>query len=155
MRRWPWRTPTPPVAGRSTVWAEVRTLVFDLSQGPRPQSSIYCYAYDTDAIAGPIGVGPRTPVNALVSPTFTSAFGSFALPDQPACRGEWVLFLIAETAPGLISPLDAGPMTSMDSCSRRMASNKRSSAVASFTDAGTYSCQDRFVVAQITELPAP
>ena len=136
------------------------TLVFDLSQGPRPQDwGGGCWGYQTQALAGPTGVTVQTgeDVYNWSGDALTAVRGTFALPGQPACRGDyWTLRLFPETAPEqdqLLSPLDAGSGPWI--VERHIGVEQAQFCGAAFTQTGSAGCTERFAVVSITELAAP
>lgn len=134
------------------------TLVFDLSQGPRPQGGGHCWGYDTQALTGTTGVTVQTGMGADWSGDALAAVrGTFELPGQPACRGDsWSLRLSPEIAPEedqLISPLDAGSRPWI--VERYIGVEQAQFCGATFPASGPASCTQRFAVVSITELAAP
>jgi len=135
------------------------TLVFDLSQGPRPDDGV-CYGYETQAIGGVNGV-TLSPV-PLVVPTLsatwplTSASGTFVSPELPACTGNWALALYPVRRPEmeLVSPLDAGTDQAWF-VERTIRINRASSCDGLFAETGVFTCVDHYSVGSIAELPAP
>ena len=135
------------------------TLVFDLSQGPRPQDGAGCWGYDTQALTGPVGVTVQTgnDVYNWSGEALTAVRGTFELPGQSACRGDsWSLRLFPETAPEtdrVISPLDAGSGPWI--VERYIRVEQAQFCGAAFAEPGPASCTERFAVVSITELVAP
>jgi hypothetical protein len=138
---------------------ETSTLVFDLSQGPRPEDD-GCYGYETQALGGLNGVTlSREPLSApplSVTWPFTSASGTFVSPEMPDCTGNWSLALFPARVPNgeLVSPLDAGP-DQVWLVQRQLRINRPSSCGGLFTETGVFTCFDEYVVASIAELPPP
>jgi len=125
------------------------TLVFYLSQGPRPEGDRdTCYGFATDSLTGLTGVAQlregRTNGSSL-----TAVEGDFT----PAeCRVSWFLRLFPVSSPPegeLISPLDAGSQQRWI-VHRSMVPNRTPCGTTGFV-----ACSDRFAVASITELAAP
>ena len=136
------------------------TLVFDLSQGPRPQDwGGGCWGYDTQALTGPTGVTVQTGNDAYnwSGDALTAVRGTFELPGQPACRGDsWSLRLFPETAPKddqLLSPLDAGSGPWI--VERHIGVEQAQFCGDTFVEPGPAGCTERFAVVSITELAAP
>jgi hypothetical protein len=134
------------------------TLVFDLSQATRAQDSGGgCWGYETEALTGPTGVTVQTGTSVYnwSGDSLTAPRGTFAWPEQPACRGnDWSLRLAPETAPDVgqvISPLDAGAGQPWI-VERGMAIEQGQFCGTTFADAGGVGCSDKFSVASITEL---
>jgi hypothetical protein len=135
------------------------TLVFDLSQGPRPEEG-GCYGYETQALGGLKGVTlSREPLSApplTASWPLTSAVGTFVSPEMPDCTGNWSLALFPGRVPDweLVSPLDAGP-DQVWLVQRLIRINRASSCGGLFAEAGVLTCFDEYAVASIAELPTP
>lgn len=135
------------------------TLVFDLSQGPRPEDGV-CYGYETQALGGLNGVTlSREPLSAppvSASWPLTSAVGTFVSPEMPDCTGNWSLALFPGGLPDseLVSPLDAGSNHAWF-VQRLIRINRASSCGGLFTETGVFTCSDTYAVASIAELPAP
>jgi hypothetical protein len=132
------------------------TLVFDLSQGPRPEDDFDCYGYDTQALSGVNGVtlqvAPKEGASAL-----TSASGVFVSPELADCTGTWSLILYPERYPQsqpLTSPLDAGPDEPWI-VQRLIRSNRPSLCGGTFAEAGVLTCGDGFSVASMRVPAAP
>lgn len=133
-----------------------RTIVFDLSQGPRPKSQYGCYDYETQALSGTIGVMTQPEAAAWFGEnTLTAVRGAFASPDQPACRADyWWLSLAPVTEPEegeVISPLDAGPAQPWI-VERGMGIEQAQFCGDVFANPGVVGCGDRFSVVSITEV---
>ena len=133
------------------------TLVFDLSKGSRPLDwGGACWGYETLALTGPTGVTVRAETNGYnwSGDALTAVRGSFALPGQPACRGDyWTLRLFPETPPEdgqLISPLDAGSGPWI--VERHIGVEQAQFCGDTFVETGPVGCTQRFAVVSITEL---
>jgi hypothetical protein len=132
-----------------------RAMVFDMSQGPRPQETYACYAYNTDALTGVDGLtlndAPQTAPYAVAS--LTSAKGMFVSPPAPGCTGSWSMLLYrVKWIDKQVSPLDAGPDDEWR-LKRQIRINQASSCGGVFTEAGVVTCEDEFVVASIELAP--
>jgi hypothetical protein len=133
-----------------------RTIVFDLSQGPRPKSQSGCYDYATLALSGTIGVTTQPEAAAWSGgDSLTGVRGAFASLDQPACRADyWWLSLapVAEPAEGeVISPLDAGSARPWI-LERSMGIEQAQFCGDLFAAPGAVGCSDRFSIVSITEV---
>jgi hypothetical protein len=151
-------TTTPPAPGCNGVDGLVpgSALIFDLRQGPRPETNPVhgqCYGYETQAVAGVDDV-TLTGDDRFGPPQFTSASGTFVSAEVATCSAGWSLRLLPETPPPvgeLISPLDAGPAKRW-LVQRWINPGRTGICDELFADP---SCFDAFVVESITEVPAP
>lgn len=130
------------------------TLVFALSQGPRPQGLDACWAYQTQSIQGATDVTLDTPQLGDAVAGLTLARGQFTSSTAQGCRGEWELTLTPNLipAPGtMISPLDAGPSQEWH-VERSIYLEQAQFCNGLFTASGQLGCEDFFPVTGITQV---
>jgi hypothetical protein len=128
------------------------TLVFTLSQGPRPEGLQACWGYQTQAIQGTTDVTLSTAQTDRAVEGLTVADGEFSSSTAQSCRGGWELTLRPNELPEstAISPLDASPTTWH--VERSIDVEQAQFCDGAFTQTGTIGCQDYFPVASITQV---
>jgi len=144
---------TPPSCQAIDGLAPGVSIVFGLSQGPRPQvTTNTCYGYNTDSIVGPTDVTLGMPAPPLQSFSLTVADGEFSSSQLSGCRGSWSMSLRPGASPtGLISPLDASA-TNQWYVGRTIDLDDGQSCGALFSGTGPVLCQDTFPVISITQV---
>jgi len=130
------------------------TVVFTLSQEPRPQSAGpgACWSYDTLAIDGATGV-QLTVRQTPASQGLTEANGSYVSPAMPSCRGGWTMILKPGGEPAAghpISPVDSA--NAGWTLQRFIDVDDGQACPGAFTTPGPAACGDWFPVVSITEV---
>jgi hypothetical protein len=146
--------PSTPTCGSLDGLVPGATVVLDVSQRPKADTSGGCYDYLTQSVQGPMNVtlGPASPSSIrLADDNLTTAFATFSPSPASSCSGTWTLQLRPATEPmdnQLVSPFDASAAQPWVVV-RTIQIPQPESCGAPFTGTQAFQCSETFTVTSI------